>query len=424
MLYRIFKIFIPAVFLFSCERYPDPATGYVELYSFYFNNAQGTKHFAGEDVGDSIVFISVNGQNQNSGRLNVKFEVVSGDGTIDKTNVLSDKNGQASLHWKLGDGAFKQTLRASVYNSYGTYLTASDLIAYGFRKGEWDAYTGDPDGNIMDLFANSSAGLTLMVANSRLYRQTDRYYEWLEFNNSMLQSARTLHADSNGVIYVSTWEGDIIKSSDNGLSWSKCTKPYPDRPYYIFNCVSNDGYLWAHYFGYPVKISKDGGISWYEAGSEVRESGIQDVFRLKNGALLFHGSNASSLFISRDDGLSWEKIPVPGYSLKLFVGENDEILICTQENGMTIYRAEKPGDEFVKVHNVSPEWTTGMNNTFTKQNGIYYVLIPGYGILKTSDLIHYEDFWKNSKLRDLFIDHNGVFIAKDTDFKTVYYRAD
>ncbi len=91
---------------------------------------------------------------------------------------------------------------------------------------------------------------------------------------------------------------------------------------------------------------------------------------------------------------------------------------------MTIYRAEKPGDEFVKVHNVSPEWTTGMNNTFTKRNGIYYVLIPGYGILKTSDLIHYEDFWKNSNLRDLFIDHNGVFIAKDTDFKTVYYRAD
>ncbi len=424
MSHRIFKILIPAILLLSCERYPDPATDYVRLYNFYFNNTQGTKHFAGEYVDDSIVFVSVNVLNQNSRRLNVKFDVVSGDGTVDKANVWSDKTGQASMHWKLGNGTSKQILRASVYDSSGVYLTASELTAYGFRKGEWDAYTGDPDGNIMDLFANSSAGLTLMASSSRLYRQADRYYEWTELNNSLLQSARTLRADSNGIIYISTWEGDIIKSSDNGLSWIKCTKPFPDRPYYIFNSVSNDGYIWAYYFGYPVKISKDGGISWYEAGSEISESGIQDVFRLKNGALLFHGSNASSLFISYDDGLSWEKIPVPGYSLKLFVSEKDEILICTQENGMTIYRAEKPGDEFVKVHNVSPEWTTGMNNTFTKRNGIYYVLIPGYGILKTSDLIHYEDFWKNSNLRDLFIDHNGVFIAKDTDFKTVYYRAD
>jgi len=62
-----------------------------------------------------------------------------------------------------------------------------------------------------------------------------------------------------------------------------------------------------------------------------------------------------------------------------------------------------------------------MENTFNKWGNFYYVLIPGYGILKSADLINYEDFYRNSNLRNLFIDQNGVMIGKDQDFHTVYY---
>jgi hypothetical protein len=50
------------------------------------------------------------------------------------------------------------------------------------------------------------------------------------------------------------------------------------------------------------------------------------------------------------------------------------------------------------------------------------VLIPGYGILKSGDLIVYEDYWINSALRNLFIDHNGVLIARELGNNTVHYR--
>jgi len=63
-----------------------------------------------------------------------------------------------------------------------------------------------------------------------------------------------------------------------------------------------------------------------------------------------------------------------------------------------------------------------MENTFNKWGNFYYIIIPGYGILKSSDLIHYEVYWHNTDLRNLFIDYNGVLIAKDWDWKTVYYR--
>jgi hypothetical protein len=43
-------------------------------------------------------------------------------------------------------------------------------------------------------------------------------------------------------------------------------------------------------------------------------------------------------------------------------------------------------------------------------------------ILKSSDLTHYQIYWLNYDLENLFIDHNGVLIAKDWNLKTVYYR--
>jgi hypothetical protein len=42
--------------------------------------------------------------------------------------------------------------------------------------------------------------------------------------------------------------------------------------------------------------------------------------------------------------------------------------------------------------------------------------------MKSADLSHLEDYWLNPNLGDLFIDQNGVLIAKDFQSTTVYYR--
>jgi hypothetical protein len=63
-----------------------------------------------------------------------------------------------------------------------------------------------------------------------------------------------------------------------------------------------------------------------------------------------------------------------------------------------------------------------MDNIFNKWSNFYYVLVPGFGILKSTDLNQYEVYYVNSELNNLFIDHNGVMIAKDWNYQTVYYR--
>jgi hypothetical protein len=66
-----------------------------------------------------------------------------------------------------------------------------------------------------------------------------------------------------------------------------------------------------------------------------------------------------------------------------------------------------------------------MENTFNKWGNFYYIFVPGYGVLKTSDLSNpndYKEFYQNSELINLYIDHKGDLIGKEWHSNTVYYR--
>ncbi len=357
--------------------------------------------------------------------IRVNFEPAAGSGSVSPSTSYVNPDMYLTAVWQLGTNSFKQELKASLYDLTGKYLTYIDRVAYGFRENEWDGITGDFDGKMNDMVADTVNGLTIMVTNNTLFRQGEKYFIWEGVDEPVLEwdsNPRTIEIDSEGVIYVSTSKGELYKSSDHGDSWMQCTKPYPGRNGYIYNYVSNDDDVWAFAHGYPIKRSKDGGLTWAETGNGLEEAGFGDVFRLNNGSLLFHGSNCCSLYISDDDGLSWAHIPTPGNSIKLYVNDNDEIIICTEYSALDFFRSTDYGETFTFVHHVLPEFSTAMGNTFTRWKDFYYVIVPGYGILRTYDLVNYETYWTNLNLIELFVDHNGVLVAKDQDNLTVYYR--
>ena len=351
------------------------------------------------------------------------FKVVSGGGSLSQASVNTDKIGSATTDWQLGSDSYNQVLRASLYKPSGAYLTSRDLSVNCFRNDAWDAVSSAPDGNITGMVADTVYGVTFMVTGNSVYRQGYRYYIWEEVADLKQKSPRTIEIDGNGVIYVSTWSGEILKSLNHGESWITCTKPYPDHPYYIYMHISNDNNIWVFKFELPTKYSTDGGNTWFTAGSDLSSYGFGDVFRLKNGSLLFHGSNCCSLNRSDDNGQTWTHITTPGYSTKLYVNAKDEIFICNQDGGFTIFKSTDMGATFTRLYSALPQFGTTMDNIFNKWDNFYYILVPGYGILKSSDLNQYEVYWLNSELNNLFIDHNGVLIAKDWNYKTVYYRS-
>ena len=409
----------------SCVRYPDPEVKLVKNYSFGFMTQGGQKFLSGEWINDSITFYGNDNNNAQKDSVKVLFEVVKGGGTVTVPSAYTNKSGYVTTKWKLGTQSFEQELRAITYDTSGNYLTSTNLMEYGFRENAWDTCTFSPDGNIMEMFADTINKFTLMITNNQIYSEGEKYYLWLPVNDPLLVLPRTLMMDKNGVIYVSTWNGELVKSSDHGRSWEACTKPFPDRPYYFYPYISNDNYVWAFAWDHPIKYSKDAGVSWIDLpeGNPIIAGGFGDVFRLKDGSLLYHGSGCCSLNRSFDNGLTWTKIVTPGYSIKIFVNDKDEFFLVSQGPGtLVIYKSTDYGASFSSMYSVSPEFVTDMEHTFIKRGQFYYILLPGFGILKSFDLISYNIYWINNNLNNLFIDHNGVMIAKDWNMNTVYYR--
>jgi hypothetical protein len=415
-------IFLSGV-ISSCA--PDPSMETLESYTFRFLSDPGNKMLAGESC--SVTFQAQNNLNSADNSVSMFFDIIRGGGSVSQISIITDSSGIATVDWHLGGDSFEHLLRASAYKLTGQYLTSVDFTAYGFRENSWDKISCNPDGGIIDMVADTIDGITFMISGGHLYRQGSRYFQWEEVDDNNITSPRNIEIDTNRIIYISTCNGELLKSTDHGESWGKCTKPYPDNQYYFYMDVSNDNYIWAGKFDFPTRFSKDGGVSWQDA-EELSTFLNGNTYRLKDGTLVNHGNNGTSrerFNISYDDGLTWISRETPGYSTGMYVNENDEIFIFNQDSGFTIYLTTDLVETYTRVHSVHPEWGTIVeNNIINKWDNFYYIIVPGYGILKSVDLFNYENYWLNSNLNDLFIDHNGVLIAKDWDFNTVYYWKD
>lgn len=409
-------------FFFSCDRYPDPSVKYLRDYTFAFLTQQGSRHFSGQLVSDSIKFRAVNNLNPYKEQVKVVFEVIKGDGEITVSSDYTDTLGYVYTGWRLGTNSFDQILRANSYDLSGTFLTSTDLTAYGFRTDEWDQLSDASEYGITDMASDSINNVTLAIMNGRIFKQGESYYNWNEVFTSINENLSSIEIDNNQVFYVLSWNGNLYKSIDHGESWTNCSKPYSQINYNARLKILNDNYIWVSGFTYPVKYSKDGGSTWKEVIEEVSKHGLSDVIRMKDGSLMLHGSDCCFMFRSFDDGINWTRITTPGYSLKLYADDNDAIYIITQEGGMTFYKSTDYGLTYSFVYRVNPQWSTTMENTFNKYGSFYYIFIPGYGILKSADLNNYEIYWENPDLGNFFIDHRGVLIGKNWTWQSPYSR--
>lgn len=406
----------------SCEKYPDPSYQNLEGYRFR-KSGSDQKAFACNYLNDSIsVQIENSITNSYTKGFRVQFNVMAGGGSVDQSTIITDNNGFAYTNWKLGEETCQQLVRANVLDYTGKLLTEIDFRAFGFRYNTWDTVTTRPDIRIFDMVADTINNMTLMTTNNTLYRQGNNYFDWDEVKGINMKSPRTIEMDSEGTLYLGNWNGELVKSFDQGETWLACTNPIPDYFGYFFLVVSSDNYIWVNTPGYALHCSRDGGFTWTcdSTGLAPMEL-LGDVFRLTNGTLLFHSLNCH-LYKSEDDGKTWTAMEAPEYSIKLYVTENDEIIIINQDYGISIYKSTDMGENYTRVYSVMPEFGTLMDHIFHKYGDIYYVLVPGYGILKTPDLENFEIYWRNTGLNNLFMDHNGGLIARDWEWDKVYYR--
>lgn len=412
------------IVFFSCNKYDGPSIETLMSVSFS-KIGDDQKTFAGNYFSDSVkVYVSGFEYGASVTGLSAFFTVENGGGSVDQSN-LDIVDGYVSTKWKSGTTSCKQRLRVDIYSKNNTLINKIYFHGNAFRTGIWDTITSQPDVLITDILADNSTQQTLMIASNGIFRQKNEYFNWEQYYYGQGSPFR-LFNDKNGIIYLSTWNGKIFKSLDGANLWSLCQSPIPGHPYYYYMTVSNDGYLWASTPEYPksLRCSRDGGLTWTADTAGLNEDElVGDIYRLSTGDLLFH-TKSTSMYKSTDDGKSWKPEPAPEYSIKLYVTDNEEIIIINQDNGITIYKSTDLGQTYKNVYNVVPQYGTTMERTIRKKDGYYYILIPGYGIIRTPDFDNFETFWRNTEIVYLYITYDGVIICKGFDNEVVYYYRD
>lgn len=406
--------------LLSCNRFDGPSQEILKNYSFSTTGA-GQKCFSGEYFRDSIgVFLGNYSGVDADSSFTAVFTVVAGGGEVDKSEIRL-VNGHALTKWKSGEYSCNQRVKIDIISKNSQLFNSIYIDAFAFRKGVWDTITTAPDNRIADLIADTLTGKTWMITGSGLFTQQDSYFDWVQY--SMQINPFSLHIDSAGIMYMSTWQGQIFKSMNSGINWIRITDPIPGHPYYYFLTVSNDGYIWATTpeYSQSLRCSRDGGQTWTADTIGLYQAELLgDIFRLGNGDILFHSLNLH-LYKSADDGKSWITMQCPEYSTRLFVTDNEEIIIFNQDFGVSIYKSTDLGQSFRKVYSVMPEYGTIMSKIIRKKDNYYYILIPGFGIIRTMDFEDFDTFYRNTAIVYLYLTHDGVLITRGFDNSTVYY---
>ncbi len=419
-------ILILAGCLLGCQQYPDPSIEPLISYSFD-KSGSDQKALAGDYLVDSIGFRIYNNLNNHTDeQLRINFEIIKGGGAVDQPVIITEINGSAFTKWKLGDQPGEQMVRARVVGRSNKLLSDIYFKAYGFKDDVWNAVTLEPDKNMRDIAVDTSNHLTFMTTNNLLYRQGYHYFDWEEIQTVNIEAPRIVEIDSEGTLYVGNWNGDLSKSPDHGKTWISCPSPMAGSTNFRFT-VTSDNYIWANALGYPLHYSKDGGRTWAvdSVGLGTRIL-LQDIFRLKDGSYWMCGliTDLHKPDIFRSDGIgkSWAPAQTPGDPAKLYVSPKDEIIISSYYEGFSLLKSDDQGQHYTRIYHSGTGSGLYMGGFIQKAGDHYYALIPGEGILKGTDLNAFKLYWYNPNLVSLFMDHNGVLIAKQSNNRKVFYR--
>ncbi len=412
-------IFLLTFSVASCKNMGDPHTEILAYYNLGHSDLIQIGN-GGEYLSDSL-FVQIYNQLsvEDIANYRIEFEILTGGGSVDKTKLFTRKDGKAVTRWKLGKEKFKQTALAKIYNPDGIFLSQIQFTAYGSLPNAWHEVDFPPLSQVADLESDTINHVSWMISSGRIYKRGDNFMNW-QLNSVNIKSPMEIKIAKNGVTYVSTWYGELFKTTDFGQNWIKCTNPIPNH-FNRFNFfTTSEGYLRAKAPQDSVLWqSKDGGLTW-----SILQTDFIDGFKLKNGWIISHFDKPyNSIWKSEDDGKTWKMLPVTNYPYFVYVTANDEIIVCNQENGVSVYKSTDMGQSFTRIYNVKTIF--GVGSMIRKYGSWYYLLIEGYGVLKTSDFKDFETIFNEPYIHALYIDHTGCIAVTgwlEKANRTFYYN--
>lgn len=309
-----------------------------------------------------------------TGYVNVQRDVVGG--LPPEEFIVKDKKGNTAkivihLSLELGFDASQA-------------LTAN-WITTNFQTNE--SYTA-----ISDILGTSSGSIIVLNEYS-VHRSTDEGNSWTQ---TAIGPANQTYADTvtehpDGTLYLSTFDpGKLLKSSDNGVSWSELSTNLPALSVIRSLHITENGTFfinaWLNEQNSTVNgvYKSDNGTDWTYLGDQ---GNIEYLFVEGNTNLYAYGSFPATLKHSVDSGATWNTINIPASEfIASFAIVNNNWYLGTD---LDFYKSTDQGSNWSSYSSGLPDSKLNTQIVVSQNNEIY-VNPPKFGVFKLVN-----DTWKS-----------------------------
>lgn len=266
---------------------------------------------------DNTVFVTNNGVNWNRTSINTNASIVS-MGTAGNMVYLTTSFGR--YYVSHDDGASWNLVQnpnvdGFVYNllfSGNKVIMTSDLGIYESIDDGASWVENNTGLNALQVlsFGNHNNYLFVGTEQQGVFRSSDRGNSWERVNNGLNSTLLVSSIiTTNNAVYLGTGNG-VYKSVNNGNSWSTVFEPGINKSARVLDY--DNGVMATAVNGEGVYLSTDEGANWYLAtntglATDVGYNSIEVV-----GSIIVVSTNNGSVFISKNLGVNWEDITIPG----------------------------------------------------------------------------------------------------------------
>lgn len=420
---KYFAILVSSLFIFSCEQFPGPGSITVESFGYQLiGNDQGAP--AGEylemDIG---AFANFNSDvNSLIPKFRTEFTVISGGGSVDNTTVEADLQNKMVTRWKLGTEQNQQTVKGKIFDATGKLYAEFTINATAYINNQLNIVKSGFLTLISDMVYDRVNHRSLMISGGRIYSRKGNFFEWEPVFADYGINFRSLEINSKNEVFGGSWDGKLYKTTDWGKSWSYIANPINGYNYNFELSISDDDFIWANQWEKGLYCSQDNGLTWHhDTLGFVTKERTTRVYSYTANSHLTLSEPTATVFQSTDNGFTWKALKTPVFANEMFVTDKNELIVCNQENGLSLQKSTDNGLTYRKVLSADIAYRMApMSFIFGKYGGNYFFLAPGGGIYKTPDFEKFEELVSFDLPRYLYIDHTGTLYAGGYPGEPVY----
>lgn len=303
---------------------------------------------------------------------------------------------------------------------FGVFLVLNSASIY--CQTQWTQTTTPPSGTIWSI---ESIGNNLFAgaSNGGIYFSNDDGVTWVQRNGNFPNMEVYALAVSGTDLYAGTgglFGAGILKSSDNGLSWTDLTPPGMSNGI-VRALVVNSGFIFAGIFGGSEGVFKSplAGIStstWSSFSAGLVNDQIRSL-EIKNNTI-YAGTHGDGVWQSPITNANWSQSSNTMTS-------NADYVQALHFNGTTFYAGNISGSPVLyQSSNNGVTWTASNNGTFASfpvyalesSGNTTFVGTEYSGVYKTTDN---GQTWTDYNLG--FQDNSGAWFCNDMNVRSFHF---